>query len=97
MRSVIPFVIVAGLAAAIPTPSSLVVRQTAYDVAADVSTDYVDVNKRSSCNSLLEDGCGPLRLSGDSKSGLLGADSEIAGIHLRHVKRGGLLDGLGTK
>ncbi|CCO30045.1 hypothetical protein RSOLAG1IB_03210 [Rhizoctonia solani AG-1 IB] len=81
MRSAIPLAIFAGLAAASPTlltPSS---RQTAYDVTADASSDST----------------GPLDLSDigilSGGSGLLGASSEIAGLHLRHVKRD-LLDGL---
>jgi hypothetical protein len=97
MRSIIPLVIIAGLAVATPTPLSPSVRQNAYDVAIDAS-DYA--NEHPGCGSLLEDGCNPLRLqatellTGDSESGLLGANTQIAGLHLRHVKRDGLLGGI---
>lgn len=102
MRSIIPLVIIAGLVTATPTPKSPSSRQTAYDIPVGVLNDPSHANKRVECDSLLEDGCGPLDLQGtgllgsDSGSGLLGASSEIAGLHLRHVKRGGLLGGLNT-
>lgn len=103
MRSIIPLVIIAGLVTATPTPKSPSSRQTAYDIPVGVLNDPSHANKRVECDSLLEDGCGPLDLQGtgllgsDSGSGLLGASSEIAGLHLRHVKRGGLLGGLNTE
>ncbi|KDN35685.1 hypothetical protein RSAG8_11364, partial [Rhizoctonia solani AG-8 WAC10335] len=79
MRSILSLVVVAGLAVASPTPLSPSSRQTAYDIAGDSG--------------------GPLGLSDigalSGGSGLLGANSEIAGLHLRHVKRG-LLGGLST-
>ncbi|CAE6477223.1 unnamed protein product [Rhizoctonia solani] len=83
MRSIISLAMVAGLVAASPAPLTPSSRQTAYDIGADT---------RSGSG-------GPVDLSDlgilSGGSGLLGANSEIAGLHLRHVKRG-LLDGLGT-
>ncbi|KAG8715852.1 hypothetical protein FRC11_014101 [Ceratobasidium sp. 423] len=81
MRSIISLAIVAGLVAATPAPLTPSSRQTAYDVGADT---------RSGSS-------GPADLSDlgvlSGGSGLLGANSDIAGLHLRHVKRG-LLDGV---
>ncbi|KAJ1308368.1 hypothetical protein OPQ81_004076 [Rhizoctonia solani] len=70
MRSIIPLAIVAGIAVATPTPLTPSSRQTAYDVAADTPGG----------SSV------PLDLSGigvlSGGSGFLGADSEIADLHL---------------
>ncbi|KAH7344071.1 hypothetical protein B0J17DRAFT_714210 [Rhizoctonia solani] len=84
MRPVISLAIVAGLVVASPTPLTPSSRQTAYDImGAGAPSDL----------------SGPVDLSDigilSGGSGLLGANSEIAGLHLRHIKRG-LLDGLGT-
>ncbi|CUA77926.1 hypothetical protein RSOLAG22IIIB_06879 [Rhizoctonia solani] len=77
MRTILSLVVVAGFAVASPTPLTPSSRQTAYDLPLNVPT-ALDLSDIEA-------------LSGGS--GLLGANSGIAGLHLRHVKRG-LLGGL---
>ncbi|KAF8681061.1 hypothetical protein RHS04_03614 [Rhizoctonia solani] len=83
MRSIISLAIVAGVAMASPTPLTPSSRQNAYDITADMSGDSTGLLDLSD-TGLLSGG-----------SGLLGANSEIAGLHLRRAKRG-LLDTLDT-